>query len=93
MKRLEERAKKVQEDEASQITTGKPGEEVIQTFEVGNIQFVQLPDDEQGIVRISVGGGDHLNLSRPINYCNFRGDPGKVIKLLKRCLAGMRQAQ
>lgn len=93
MERLINRAEEVKESKASQITTGKPGEDVVQQFESGGVQCVQLPDDEQGILRISIGGGDHLPTSRPMNYCNFRGDAGMCIALLEKCLNAMKQAQ
>ncbi len=47
-----------------------------------------LPDDRQGILRVSIGGGDDL----PVNgdYCNIRGDIGRCIQLLERALEGLK---
>ena len=93
MDMLRARAELMKDAQASQITTGKPGEEVVQQYEHNGVQVVQLPDDPQLILRISIGGGDHIPTARPINYCNFRGDPGMCIALLEKCLEAMKQAQ
>lgn len=52
------------------------------------IRVQMLPDDPQGVLRISIGG--HPDFERS-EYCNFRGDQGKCIALLERCLTAMKQ--
>ena len=52
------------------------------------IQVQRLPDDRQGILRISIGGGDDLPIRG--DYCNFRGDQSKCITLLERVLNAMK---
>jgi len=47
-----------------------------------------LQDDRQGILRISIGGGDDLPVLG--DYCNFRGDVGKCIRLLERTIDALR---
>lgn len=48
-----------------------------------------LPDDRQGILRISIGGGDDLPVMA--DYCNIRGDIGKCIRLLERAVAALKK--
>ena len=88
MKRLMERADEAVDKRLSEITTGKAGEEPITSWRAFGVECVQLPPDEQGILRISIGGGHpHVEL----NYCNFRGDTGKCIALLEKALKAMRR--
>lgn len=46
--------------------------------------------DEQGILRISVGGGDHLPVT--LNYCTIRGSVGDCIKMLEMALDALRDS-
>lgn len=87
LKELTGRAELVKAAERSRITGGFDGEEVLDKWESNGIQVVQRPPDTQDILRISVGGGDHLPVS--LNYCVFRGDRGKCIDLLRRALKAM----
>ena len=48
----------------------------------------QMEDDMNGVLRISIGGGNHLPV--PGNYCTFRGDQSKCIDLLTTALEAMR---
>lgn len=80
--RLQERAKEMTKRGASQITAGEPGEEVLQSWDSANgVSVKQLPDDEQGILRISVGGGIQ---KIDVNYCVCRGDLAKCAHLLEK---------
>jgi hypothetical protein len=59
---------------------------VLEEWQHCGVRVQMLPDDEQGVLRISIGGHpDH----KPSEYCNFRGDQGRCISLLQRCLAAM----
>jgi len=85
--RLKERADEAVDKRLSEITTGKPGEQPLASWRSHGVECVNLPDDEQGILRISIGGGHpHVEL----NYCNFRGDVGKCIDLLERAITALR---
>ena len=88
LKELERRAKKIREAGQSQITGGIEGEEELARWEHGGIHVVVRPDDPQGIIRISIGGGHDLPVN--LNYCTIRGDVGKCIALLEQAIAALR---
>ena len=90
MARLQERAKAAAEAKASLITVGSDKEKPLAGWEHGGIQVRHLPDDEQGILRISIGGGDHTPVV--LNYCTIRGSVGECIKLLERAIEALRAA-
>ena len=48
----------------------------------------QLDEDMNGVLRISIGGGSHLPV--PGDYCNYRGDQSRCIRLLERALEAMK---
>lgn len=86
--RLQERAEQMVREKASQITAGKPGEIVLRSYEATNgVDVTQLPEDEQDIYRISVGGHDSENIA----YCVYRGDPGKCAALLDNAAKAIRE--
>lgn len=89
MDRLTERASQMTRDKASEITVGKEGEEPLAVWNAHNVQCQHLPDDEQGILRISIGGG---RMPVPMNYCVIRGDLGQCIELLERAMVALREA-
>ena len=86
LERLRERADKCVDELSSTITAGKPGEEPLASWRRGNVDVKQLADDEQGILRISVGGGQ---TPVPLNYVVFRGNHGECVDLLRRALAAL----
>ena len=88
LKKLEERAGKMKERKMSEITAGKENEPIIAQWRAHGMQVTVRPDDEQGILRISVGGGDKTPV--PLNYCTVRGDIGACIKLLERAIRALR---
>ena len=49
-----------------------------------------MPDDEHGVVRVSVGGGDTTPVT--LNYCTIRGTVGQSIKLLEMAIVALREA-
>lgn len=90
MSRLQERADKAKQEGGGQITAGKPGEAVLAEWKHGGMSCRHLPDDEQGILRISVGGTPSSGV--PFEYCTIRGSVGECIKLLERAIAALRKA-
>ena len=86
-KRLEDRAKKIVSEGGSEITAGKPGEPVLAQWKSEGVYVTQRPDDEQGILRISVGGG---LTSVDLNYCVFRGDRVACAELLAKAVEALR---
>jgi len=89
MRRLQERADEMAQKKLSEITAGKDGEVCLDEWTgIGGINVVQRPDDEQGILRISVGGGiPTLNG----DYCVFRGNRLACAALLERAARSLRE--
>jgi len=87
MEKLEGRAKKMVEQQMSTITSGFPGETAIDAWiGAGGIHVTKMPDDEQGILRISVGGGIP---TLDGDYCTFRGNRAACLDLLSRALTAL----
>jgi len=86
LKSLEEKAARMEAKGQSTITAGGPGEEPIDEWKSHGVGVRQMPDDEHGILRVSIGGGD-----TPIglNYCVFRGGRGQCVDLLRKALAAL----
>jgi hypothetical protein len=57
-------------------------------WRANGVECVHLPNDEQGILRVSIGGG-HPKVN--LNYCNFRGDVGQVIELVEKALSALKE--
>lgn len=87
--RLRKRARKTVHDKASEITCGKEGEEPLGEWIHDGVGVRHMPPDEQGILRVSVGGGQ---TPIPMNYCVFRGDLGPCIDLLEKAIKALRAA-
>lgn len=87
LKEIEGRAELVKMAERSQITAGFDGEPVLAKWESNGVQVVQRPPDSQHVLRISIGGGDHLPIS--LNYLTFRGDRGMCVDLLRKALKAL----
>ena len=86
---LEKRARRMMAAGESHITAGKPGEKPLAEHMAVNEMFVsQLADDEQGVLRISIGGGI-LHVRGQGNYCVFRGDRVKCRFLLQMAIAAL----
>ena len=83
MRRRTERGEQMIASGASSLAAAP----ALETWTADEIQVAKLPDDEQGILRISIGGGEHLPLRG--DYCRFRGERGQCIRLLERALAAM----
>lgn len=87
LKTLEQRAEQIKSEGKSKITAGVDGEPVVSEWKHDGIFVRQMPDDPQGILRISVGGGDHLPVT--VNYMTFRGSRGQCVDLLRRALKAL----
>lgn len=87
MDRLKKRAE--QDKGRSQITAGTDTEEPLAWWVHGEVHVKHMPDDEQGILRISIGGG-HTPV--PLNYCVIRGGVGQCIELLEKAIKALRAA-
>jgi hypothetical protein len=60
---------------------------VIEEWTKHGMRVQMLPDDPHGVLRISIGG--HADI-KPSEYCSFRGDQGRCIKLLEKALKLMK---
>jgi len=89
MQQLRERAEKMKASGDSEITGGKPGEKPLAKWKHGDVHVKHMPDDEQGILRISAGGG---NTPVPLNYLVIRGDVSECVNLLTKALAALKAA-
>ena len=90
IRELQSRAKFMEANRSSEITAGKPDEKALAKWNSSNgLQVAHMPDDPQGILRISVGGGDHLPVV--VNYCTIRGSVGQCIALLEKAIAALRE--
>lgn len=87
MDRLRGRAKAMAGAKVCEITAGKEGEPVLDEWQFGRLYVVQRPDDEQGVLRISVGGGV---ASQDIDYCVIRGNPSECAFLLETAAKAIR---
>ena len=96
MDRLQQRADQCVKDKSSEITGGKEGEKPLAVWRHKGMQVTHRPDDEQGILRISIGGivevPLHGKLPVHFEYCVIRGSVGQCIDLLERAIAALRQA-
>ena len=57
LRRLTQRADDMVRDKQSENTAGKEGEEPLAEWKHKGVSVRHMPDDEQGILRISIGGG------------------------------------
>jgi hypothetical protein len=87
MEQLEHRAAELKGAGKSKITGGADGEPTLAEWEANGVWCRQLPADEQGILRVSIGGGEGLPVS--LNYCSYRGDRGRCIDLLRKALKAL----
>lgn len=84
--RLQRRAEGMKEYGLSQITGGKPDEPVLDQWQHGVMHIIQRPDDEQGILRISIGGGVK---GADLDYCVFRGKRQQCLDLLRAAVRAL----
>lgn len=87
---LREKADKMGARGTSSITAGELNEEPVCEWKGSNgIHCRKMPDDEHGVLRISIGGGEHLPVT--LNYCVARGGIGQCIELLEKSLVALRE--
>lgn len=78
----------MQQSGMSVVAAGSPGEPILAEWDRGRIHVVKRPDDEQGILRISVGGGiERVKL----DYCVFRSDRTACAFLLEQAALALRE--
>lgn len=88
---LRNRADAAEKAAASLSAAGGPGEEPLGAWKASNGMHVKhMPDDEQGILRISAGGGENLPVT--MNYLVIRGPVGQCIDLLEKALVALRES-
>ena len=87
LKSLEEKADRMVANGASMITAGVEGEKALAEWQFKSVGVRHMPEDEHGILRISIGGGEHIPI--PLDYCVFRGDRGQCVDLLRRALKAL----
>lgn len=87
---LRERAAKAEKAAASVIAAGEKDEQELSSWKASNsVHCRHLPDDPQGILRLSIGGGEHLPVT--MNYVVVRGKIGQCIDLLEKALVALRE--
>lgn len=88
---LTERAEVGKKSGNASITAGGDGEPELAKWNASNgMQVVHRPDDPQGILRISIGGG--RDTPEPLDYCTIRGGVGKCIELLESAIAALKES-
>ena len=87
LKSLEEKAARMKAAGQSKITGGDDGEECLAEWQHKRVHVRHMPEDEHGVLRISVGGGTDTPVE--LNYCVFRGNRGHCIDLLRKALKAM----
>ena len=87
---LRDRAAKAEKAAASVIAAGEKDEQELGSWKASNgVHCRHLPDDPQGILRMSIGGGEHLPVT--MNYVVVRGKIGQCIELLEKALVALRE--
>lgn len=86
MRELMERAKKAEQERSSLIASA--GVPTAEWLAKNGMHVRHLPDDAQGITRISIGGGD--NLPVVVNYCAIRGTVEQCVTLLEMAIEALR---
>ena len=89
MGRLRDRADEAMRAGSSTITAGKEGEQALEKWKANGVHVQRLPEDEQGVLRISIGGGPNLPVA--LNYCSFRGNRRHCLHLLKKAVAALEE--
>jgi hypothetical protein len=80
---LKGRAEKMTEDRENLITAGEDDERPIRKWKRGDMHVNQMPDDPQGVLRVSVGGNVGFG------YCVFRGPRQACLTLLRDALGAL----
>src|SRR3990167_4441942 len=86
---LRNKADQMQADGKSNITGGEDGEQALAAWKSHGVHVKHLPDDEHGILRISVGGGTETPIL--LNYLVFRGNYEACVSLLEQALRALKR--
>ena|SRR5688572_4375824 len=89
IKDLAMKADRMTAEGRNRITAGAPGESTLFEAEIDGIYIRQLPEDEHGVLRISIGRAPAIDRS---SYLVYRGDRAKVLGLLERAVGALRAA-
>ena len=87
---LKAKADKMFSSGASSITGGKKGEKPIRQWEHDGMHVKKMPVDEQGLLRVSVGGGVKYR-GESMDYCVYRGSREACLAILEEAVAAMRE--
>ena len=91
MEELTKRAEIGKQSGNASITAGEEGEAEPGRWKASNgMHVIHRPDDSQGILRISIGGGGDTPV--PLDYCTIRGGVGKCIALLEAAIVALRES-
>lgn len=88
-KGLIEKAQQMMAEGRSRITAGASDESVLFKAEHDGMLIRQLPEDEHGVLRISIGRAPAIEKS---SYLVYRGDRAKILGLLERAVGALRAA-
>jgi len=88
---LEKEAKRLTALRQNTITAGDTGEKPIAEWRSKGVNISKMPDDPNGVLRISIGGGKVVvrGSAEFFGYCVLRGDRDKCIELLRRSLKAL----
>lgn len=84
LKDLQRRAEIMTDLGKNELQQRKP----IRRWRHDGVTVEELDEDMNAVLRISIGGGDHLPV--PGDYCRFRGDQSRCIHLLEKALEAMK---
>ncbi len=84
LKDLQRRAEIMADLGKNELSQRKP----IRRWRHGGVTVEELDADMNDVLRISIGGGDHLPV--PGDYCRFRGDQSRCIRLLEKALKAIK---
>ena len=87
MESLERKAHEMTEARENVITAGE-AETAVRQWKHKGTSVTQMPDDEHGLLRISIGGSP-TNARPKLAYCVFRGDRVECRRLLSEALKAL----
>lgn len=85
LRKLAEKAERMNEEGSNTITAGAPGEEPLSKWSAARMAVTHMPPDEHEVLRLSIGGVLD-GRPGPWGYLVFRGDRAECRRLLKRAL-------
>lgn len=88
MESVRKRAERMTFERANEITAGREGEEILSEKVSADFTIRQMPDDPDGVLRISIGEMPGMPNTA---YLVFRGHPRAIEQLLERALARLQR--